>query len=238
MYTLFIQKKEKDQTPYPLTEYLHQFLVQTKANAVFVSPGHLSMKVPAIEELLKNMLDGTSIEKFAIGNKYISSSLPYYENYLKARNVYWAVDRNGRGDHRKMVFILKYHTAVPELTKHDLQKLGADLSDALDRFLSDIEVLGVAIGSSNFSLNSYGVMNPGGKAADKGEADILMFGCPPEENGEKFAAYVKGKIAQSMDSPYNPGRQPEAVLSQSISSVPNDFLKEMFKATLEMTLSF
>ena len=238
MYTLFIQKKEKDQTPYPLTEYLHQFLIQTKANAVFVSPGHLSKKVPAIEALLKNMLDGTFIQKFAIGNKYSSSSLPDYENYLKARNVYWEVDRNGRGDHRKMVFILKYDKSIPELTKGDLQKLGADLSDALNQFLSDIEVLGVAIGSSNFSLNSYGVMNPGGKTADKGEADVLMFGCTPAEDMKEFADYVQAKIAQSMDSPHNPGRQPEAVLSQSISLVPGDFLKKMFKATLEMTLNF
>lgn len=64
IFTLFIQKKKGDQSPFPLTKQLNDFLKETKADGIIVAPGHLSHKPPEIKALLDNILEGTNVQLF------------------------------------------------------------------------------------------------------------------------------------------------------------------------------
>ena len=88
--------------------------------------------------------------------------------------------------------------------------------------IRQIEVLGVAIGSSNFSYQTYGPIGGTGRTADKGEADILMF----------FDKSFKGKVIEQCPN----AMEGSMVLSESITTATPDFLKRMFEETLEHIL--
>ena len=213
MYTLFVQKQRGDGSPFPLTEQLHHFLFMTKANGIFVSPGHLSSKVASVENLLDAFLKDCKITKFGIGNKYGGNFIPIYEDYLNNHGILWNINRNGNSDHRKMVFILRYKDPLDD--QLDIQNY--------EQIVGKIEVLGVAIGSSNFSFITYGSMTPGSEYANKGEADILMF------FDEGFRKHI---VEICRNEPNN-----TMVLSESVTRVPEDFLKRMFLETLRYTLA-
>jgi hypothetical protein len=91
--------------------------------------------------------------------------------------------------------------------------------------MNEIEVLGVALGSSNFSYVTYGSMFPGVDFANKGEADIFMF------HDESY----KDMIMRSIDEQYRV-ESLSMVLSQNLSPVPGHFLEDMFMQTLISTL--
>ena len=212
MYTLFVQKKKSDNSPFPLTKQLHDFLCHTNANGMFVAPGHLSKDPTKVQRLLGDMLAGTNIAKLGIGNKYGGDYLDIYENYLDSQHKLWRVNRNGRSDHSKMVFIFRYTDDI----------LADISSNNYKVVLAGIEMLGVAIGSSNFSYTSYGPISSAAEYADKGESDILMF----------FDEAFKNKL---QDQCYN-ALESNMVLSQSLAKVPVEFLKQMFIETLKYTL--
>lgn len=211
MYTLFIQKKHHDPSPFPLTEQLHQFILDTDANGIFVCPAHLSRDTLLIQQFLDSFLDGTNIRKFGIGNKYVSRSITDYETYLDGRHILWHINRNGKSDHRKMMFILNISNPddLPTLDIHNYRQVAE----------SYIEVLGIAIGSSNFSHPTYGLLTPGAMSADKGEADVFLF----------YNEDYKNRILQQNND--------AMVLSASITRVPDDFLMKMFLETLNYTLA-
>ncbi len=215
MYTLFVQKKQREPSPFPLTEQLHQFILDTDANGIFVCPGHLSRGATKIQRFLDSFLDGTNIKKVGIGNKFGFNSITTYEKYLSGRNMLWNVRRNGISDHRKMIFILKIKDPddLPTLDKKNYQAL---LTAPGNKHY--IEVLGVAVGSSNFSHPTYGLLTPNVMTADKGEADILMF----------FNETFKNRFVQQVSDAF--------VLSESITPVGYKFFMEMFMETLAYTL--
>lgn len=212
MYTLFVQKKKSDNSPFPLTKQLHDFLCHTNANGMFVAPGHLSKDPTKVQLLLGDMLFGTNVTKLGIGNKYGGDYLNIYENYLATQHKLWKVDRNGKSDHRKMVFIFKYDNNIL-----------ADINSSNYQTVIDgIEILGVAIGSSNFSYTSYGPISSAAEYADKGEADILMF------FDDTFKNKLQDQCRNALES--------NMVLSQSLTKVPVEFLKQIFTETLKYTL--
>lgn len=232
MYTLFVQKKQGDGCPYPLTQQLHNFIAFTKADSLFISPGFLSTSASRIEELLDSFFDGIHIERVAIGNRCSANSMIYYEQWLDRHNMRWKVRRNNKRDHRKMMFILKTHQEnhYEDMTFDYGHRRTEVLPDEIEEknyqnILRQIDVIGVAIGSSNFSYTSYGIMN-GTIIADKGEADILMF------YDENYAQNLE-RILE--DTPNR--EQTNMVLSQSITAVSNDYLKRMFAETLECILA-
>lgn len=208
MYTLFVQKKQHDHSPFPLTDKLHEFILDTNANGIFVCPGHLTRNPVKIQQFLDSFLSGTSVRKFGIGNKYGFNSITGYENYLNRHHILWRVNRNGKSDHRKMIFILNIpNTDIPDLDKSNYRQA-----------VKCIEVLGVAIGSSNFSHPTYGLLTPGAMSANKGEADVFMF------NDESYKNRILQQNSDTM------------VLSESITRVPDDFFTQMFLETLKYTL--
>lgn len=213
MYTLFVQKQRFDDSPFPLTEQLHNFLLCTQANGIFVSPGHLSRDAARVTVLLDDILRGTSINQFGIGNKFGGNYIYLYEDYLDRCGILWNVRRNGNSDHRKMVFIFRYQDPID----HEISRMN------YEEILNDIEVLGVAIGSSNFSYSTYGSMTPMHDHADKGEADILMF----------FDEHFRDQIIELCRNEPNY----TMVLSESLTVVSGDFLKKIFMETLRDTLA-
>ena len=62
MYTLFCQKREGMNTPFPLTHLLNDLISFTCANGVFVSPGHLSNVPIKVEKLLDGLLPPYTVE--------------------------------------------------------------------------------------------------------------------------------------------------------------------------------
>lgn len=210
MYTLFCQKKEGDSAPYPLTKMLYEFLNITKANGVFVSPGHLSQNTSTVDSLLSPLVN-TSVTKLGIGNKYGADYIKLYEDYLDSYNRLWRVARNGKSDHRKMVFIFEYDSYLDDIDCYNYEDI-----------VDEINVIGVFIGSSNFSYASYGDLFYGGTCARKGEADILMF------YNERFKDYMREILTNASRDSF--------VLSESLADVSKDFLKEMFLETLKHTL--
>lgn len=70
MYTLFVQKQRGDESPFSLTEQLHEFILKTKANGIFVSPGYLSKGEDKIKIFLDTLLEKSNISRFGIGNSY------------------------------------------------------------------------------------------------------------------------------------------------------------------------
>lgn len=212
MYTLFIQKKQGDNSPFPLTKQLHDFLVYTQANGIFVAPGHLSKDAGVVQILINDLLDKTNIQKFGIGNRYGGNYINIYEQHLDNIHKLWHVSRNNKKDHRKMVFVFNYKDPVPDLHVGNYQDV-----------INQIELLAVAIGSSNFSYQTYGPINGLARSADKGEADILMF------FDEGFAKY-----AAEYNRPELEGRM---VLSKSINKILPSFFKQMFSETLQYILA-
>lgn len=211
MYTLFIQKQKKDPAPFPLTGVLNLFLSHSQAKGVYVSPGHLSKDPVKINTLLGDLLTGTAVKKFGIGNVYGRNSITEYENYLRGVSKLWRIDRNGKSDHKKMVFIFDYKGNDPP-----------DINQGnYTRILDEIDVIGVAIGSSNFSYQTYGPLHDP-LSANKGEADIFMF-------------YDKDFIRLLMEQD-RPNQWQNAVLSESLTTVSANFLNQMLAETLKNAL--
>jgi hypothetical protein len=171
---------------------------------------------------LKDLLLVKTVQAIGIGNKYTANSLPLYEKYIRNAGKLWEVDRNGISDHRKMVFVFRYTNSLPKLERKNLTAI-----------LNQIEIIGVAIGSSNFSYPTYGPAAAETLRANKGEADIFMFWDVRETGDELIRAY--GRNMTEMDASEN--RQQHMVLSKSIHTVHPDFFRQMFKETLEMTLN-
>ncbi len=223
MFTLFIQKKKGDVNPFPLTKQINDFLKKTKANGVIIAPGHLSHNTPEVKALIDNILDGTNVKSFGLLNCYGKNTISTYETYLSGKSKLLKIKRNNKSDHRKMVFVFKFR---------EIDILEVD-SKNYEKFLSEIEVIGVAIGSSNFSYTTYGgslisiikkgksILKKSGKA-NKGEADILMF------EDDDF----KGEIVQQI------GNDPNGnlVLSQSFTPVPDEFFKDILRNTFNYSL--
>lgn len=224
LYTLFVQKKAADKSPFPLTQQLHDFLILTEAKGIFVCPGYLSYNPTQIETLLDDLLASTKIEKFGIGNKYSSpaANLNNYETHLDSKGILLPVDRNNKADHRKMVFIFTYSDSTNPFTINP--KIDKSNYSAI---LNQIQILGIILGSSNFSFNTYGSMTAykskpkAGQSADKGETDLLMF------SDKKYLDHL-------LNSPLI--NKPNIVLSQNINPIPNDFMAKIFEETLKYTL--
>lgn len=250
MYTLVFQKNEDDSPQFPLTEQLCTFLKQTKASGIIVFPGYLSRTKNSIEFMLKNFLINTEIIYFGIGNpckvekekKLLSSndSLKQHIKVLKRTfpKVNWLeIERNNQSDHSKMLVIFNL------ITKDT--KISTPIKDekSCDDFLSKIKIIGMVIGSSNFSKTTYygkfdDVKNI--SKATKGETDLFMFWgekdgqCNEYEENENFAK----RIADSLYSEYEDTsqRQYEMILFENMTKVPEDYFKKILKNKLIKTV--
>ena len=223
MFTLFIQKKKDDASPFPLTAQLNEFIKITKANGLIIAPGHLSHNIPEVTALLDNILDGTKIKSFGLLNCYGKNSISTYEMYLSGKKKLLKIKRNKKSDHRKMVFIFKYKEIdISEVDKKNYEK-----------FLSEIKVIGVAVGSSNFSYTTYGgcpiPIPRKGKTvlkkitkANKGEADILMF------EDKIYQTKILEQIGDNQNG--------NMVLSESLTPIPDEFLKDILRNTFIYSL--
>lgn len=208
----------------------------TQADGIFVFSGYLSQKGNE-EKMLSDFLN-SNIKYFGFGNTTKSNIalIKEHENVLSKRNILLSVTRKDKMvDHRKMVFIFRANQNG-KITPRDLCRVaGSDPWSKLDDFMNSIDVLCVAVGSSNFSYKTYfgsdydelSKTHTGCYVADKGEADIMMF------HDEAFKDRMIQMIDNDEDNGYHRNRM---VLSQSLTNVPTDFLKIIFRESLEGVL--
>jgi hypothetical protein len=241
MYTLFCQKKCGTNAPFPLTQQLFDFLRNPKARGLFVSPGFISRKDKSISDFLKALLiekNTKLVDYFGIGNQNTyepdpktneldpPNALEKHKDVITSLKIQWLnIDRNSVSDHRKMVFIFDILCDEGDLLI-DINK--TNYTD----FLQQIDIIGVAIGSSNFSYTTYSVpWSTKSYKAQNGEADIFMF--KDDENDQFIQHYVE---MINRDLKNNPEQQYQKVLSKSEIRTPDDFLKSMFQESLEIIL--
>ena len=222
IYTLFVQKNHHDPAPFPLTALLHDFLCFTKADGVILCPGHLSKTAATAKAVMDVFLQGTMVNMVGFGNIYGKNALACYKAAL-APGQLLDLECNGFHDHRKMVFLFRHQDPSRSLKK-------LNLANYLD-FLDSIEMVGVAIGSSNCSYTTYGSLTVGGPSANKGEADVLMF------EDSSYADRMKKLITDQVSPDYPAFSSQNMVLSESITPVAKDFLKDMLRQTLHDILA-
>ena len=251
MYTLFCQKRKGDSQPFPLTEQLHSFIKQTKAEGIFVSSGYLSqitydsagnVKNDYVQKMLDNFLKGTEVKYFGLGNT-VEGYKEYREKHEKllcGEGKWLEVVQNNEYDHRKMVVVFRTNQNGI-ITPKKLERLSSGSGKKiLESFFNSIEVICVSIGSSNFSYSSYygtdydkkEKKHTGTFLADKGEADVMMF------YDEAYAQEIEHMINEkNNDNNEKINHEDRMVLSKSLTKVSNDFLKNIFRTSIEQILA-
>ena len=244
MYTLVLQKTEGDMGEFPLTKYLHDFLVKTEAEGIIVWPGYLSRTEKKTHELLDRFLKDTKIRRFGMGNpcyfecgkdkngnilENSRQSYIFHAKYLYSANKWLSMYRNYKSDHSKMMVIFKRAPGEAELPQKLYKK------NDCGKFLEKIDIIGMVIGSSNFSNNTFLSLK-----ADKGETDLFMFW--GEEDGEAyklneaFADDVKKQLGYDKQTG-EAQDQYKAILFENKTFAPNDYFEKILRAKLEKTLN-
>ena len=207
MYTIFMPKYEKDPTPYRITKVISTFTQKSSCNCIISSPGYMCTTSNTIDIFL-DKLDKDIAKKLYIGfcnGMNGARVLPNqntirheYENLLSSPKYTLnplKISCLDSKDHRKMMFFIHVNANMPNtLDKYNYSTL-----------LNNSTVLGILIGSSNQSLNTYyGGQNS--NPADKGEADILMY----TESGNSITSSMSSlqgsiegiRISRSIDETY------------------------------------
>lgn len=176
---------------------------------LLISPGYLSTTSASSQELYKNIFDKKINYRIGMLNGYRSAPecLGYLNKFLGDNNLPDPIRFSPQGynrvtgdDHRKMIFICapdRVDTCCRCCLNNCLccvfsGKKQLEFED-IDRFVDDINICGILIGSSNFSHSTY----MGGKCgrASKGEADVLMYRDPFYcEINEKFDLLLEKNI--------------------------------------------
>lgn len=242
MYTLFCQKKCGSNPPFPLTQQLYAFLKHTKARGLLVFPGYISRTDGSISDFLQAFLteDNNSLVKyFGMGNQNSyklkagesglepKEALKKHAEVIADKKIEWLnIERNNKDDHRKMVFIFDIVCDEGDLLTNINKRNYTD-------FLEQIEVIGVAIGSSNFSYRTYSKPKKvNWYTAQAGEADLFMF---KDDMGDQFIQDYVNEIR--MDLERHSEQRYQKVLSRSETIVPADFFKMMLRESLEVILT-
>lgn len=183
---------------------------------LLISPGYLSTTLASSQELYKNIFDKKINYRIGMLNGYRSAPecLGYLNKFLGDNNLPDPIRFSPQGynrvtgdDHRKMIFICApdcVDTCCRCCLNNCLYCLNNCLCcvfsgkkqlefEDIDRFVDDINICGILIGSSNFSHSTY----MGGKCgrASKGEADVLMYRDPFYcEINEKFDLLLEKNI--------------------------------------------
>lgn len=250
MYTLVFQKNEGDSPQFPLTEQLCTFLKQTKAKGIIIFPGYLSCTENSIEWMLKKFFKDTDIVYFGMGNPCkvetkennnrltSSESLSQHKDKLKKalpKAKWLEIKRNNQSDHSKLL-------AIFNLTSEDTE-LPTPIQDekSCEDFLSKIKIIGMVIGSSNFSETTYYGRYKNNSKADKGETDLFMFfgnkdGTDHEyEENEKFAEAITDLLdPEKTQNAYQ--HQYQMILFENKTKVPQDYFKKILKGKLIKTI--
>jgi len=168
---------------------------------LIVSPGYLSTTSERSEELYEHIFDKKINYQIGMLNGYRSTPerLEYLNDFIRKKNLPDPIrfspqdyNRVTGDDHRKIVFIcapVRVDTCCRCCLNNCLYCLNKCLScvfsgkkqlefEDIDRFVDNINICGILIGSSNFSHSTY----MGGKygRASKGEADVLMYRNPSD----------------------------------------------------------
>lgn len=184
---------------------------------LIVSPGYLSTTSERSEELYEHIFDKKINYQIGMLNGYRSTPerLEYLNDFIRKKNLPDPIrfspqdyNRVTGDDHRKIVFICAPVCADTSCCRCCLNnclyclnkclccvfsgKKQLDFKD-IDRFVDNINICGILIGSSNFSHSTY----MGGQygRASKGEADVLMYRDPFYcEINEKFDLLLEKNI--------------------------------------------
>lgn len=202
---------------------------------LLISPGYLSTTSASSQELYENIFDKKINYRIGMLNGYRSTPerLKYLNKFLGDNNLPDPIrfspqdyNRVTGDDHRKMIFICapdRVDTCCRCCLNNCLYCLNKCLCcvfsgkkqlefEDIDRFVDNINICGILIGSSNFSHSTY----MGGQygRASKGEADVLMYRDPFYcEINEKFDLLLEMNtrvydIKQKFPEEYTPEIKP------------------------------
>lgn len=209
---------------------------------LIVSPGYLSTNFKKAQDLYCKIFNKKINYRIGMLNGYRSTPkrLEYLNYFLRNKNLPDPIrfspqdyNRVTGDDHRKIIFICA-PVHVDTRCEHSLNKCLCCLNNCLyclnnclccvfsgkkqlefediDRFVDNINICGILIGSSNFSHSTY----MGGQygRASKGEADVLMYRDPFYcEINEKFDLLLEMNtrvydIKQKFPEEYTPEIKP------------------------------
>lgn len=224
MYTLFISKSKNSHSPSPIFQIMEQFVTNTASNSkigMIVMPGFLSTS-PSTTQIFTRHFRNLGISAIGILNGMSSLSSLHVNvcNFPCPDKILFGnqFSKKTVKDHRKMVFIYEYNCGESIcgccclIQKQDI-----------DKFVKNLNILGVFIGSSNFSKTTY--FGDANGRMDKGEADIFMF---------ESDIFAKKLINNGVDGVNI--EEGGYILSESIAGKnhqnSNDFFKEMLKEAL------
>lgn len=185
VYSLYIPKYAKDKSLFLVTRIVHllakHHIDLNHPFGILMAPGYLSCSYKTIREFTERfpldfpvgnsevyigIFKGMNSNNGTMGYKSGLTIHKVHSGFYKQKNyrfitLCW---KNDITDHRKMLFFftLKNSPIIPYIQRSDISK-----------FINNIDVDYVLIGSSNQSMNTYFGNNKG--IADKGEADLLLF---------------------------------------------------------------
>lgn len=181
IYSMFMRKVKGDNTPFPTTLAVNQYMKSfLGANDVVICfPGYMtvgSAKNPP-SAAISGFLGQMSFPKYTyftvgmIGNRPLTKGIPtptIQDEHNKHFNLQISGQMPSGIDHAKMMFFLKNTQPLPTTTINNQQVANISVATLLS-----MPVKAVLIGSSNQSLTTY--FGGSANVADKGEADILLF---------------------------------------------------------------
>lgn len=230
MYSLYIPKYKKEDSEFLIAKVIREYTkTESEINCLLSSPGYLSRTKERIDEFVENMCNLIPCkESFSIGffngmngnNSLGKTTIVEYHNMCFEEKHVNTLKINCKKqlDHRKMIFFIydsgNYFQQISMFNNSQ-----DDKERHIDRYINNIKVKGMLIGSSNQSNATYFSI-----PASKGEADLLMF------TDSSFAAHIRCLIDQGSNYPDNNFNG--CVLSKSIAGCMGggeEFLKSILK---------
>lgn len=231
--TLFIQKalenKNQKGKKRKLIDIIHEsVLTLHKKNSnisIFLSPGYLgttsnSRKI-LTNKIFKDYQCNNLVTEINILNTMRhTDSIDYQYELTKQGFTSRPMPITGNRDHRKMLFIY----TIKDNKKYDLAFKEKDKNKLIEGICNNINVMGVSIGSSNFSKTSYIEDVVLEEKSNKDEADFFLY-------------YEKGELSSlSKTIDEINGESIHIVSSTSDRDINSTFLNYILKQTLKGTL--
>lgn len=240
MYTLYLPKYKGDKTDFLVARVISKYMAATDYKYdLFSSPGYLSTKESKIDDYWKQFKKTVSCSperKIVIGltcgmngnfsfSKSGISSTTYFKNIESLKkNGFSTFEVRSREapNHAKMLFFIETDWNITKPINNNNR----------DRFLENLTVKALLIGSSNQSFSTF-FHEP----ASKGEADILMFA---EDTGGNISEEIwQDSIISSQAVLSQSTHLPEIIDStgKEIEMSDETFLKNVFSKFLEQSLT-
>lgn len=193
IYSIFFKKTKGDSISFPLTNCINAFIDSNYSQNIFllIWPGYISKKPKEIDdfknEIIKNQQSINGYCFKPLNEKYMKSSKQKNTDYLNSLLGNFTCKHKNLDDHSKILAVLEFETNEKDITKEK------NITERLKK--KEYEVLGIAIGSSNYSYNTF-CKSP----TPKGEADIFLINGNLYENNDQELFKTLFKESRHNDS--------------------------------------